>query len=275
MSDTTPQPSEQTVSNQAAMDQPVTRLNDKPHAVKAGRGLNWLTDSWALLKKEPLVFAVMGLVSLVAIFILNLIPFLGSLAVTLLWPAMMAGFFLAFKHAKQQQTVSLNDLFTPFRAPGSLIGVGGMYLLASIVLVVVLGIVAFFSLGSVSALSNGQADFSQMGSGLIILGLLSIPAALALAMAFVFAPVLVHEHQVPVIEAIKRSFAGSLRNILPFIVFFIVLTLCMIIIGLLSAIPLLGWLLGIAVAIMYLPLSCGALFFAYSDIFLSQSDSEL
>lgn len=275
MSDTTPQPSEQIVSNQAAMDQPVTRLNDEPHAVKAGRGLNWLTDSWALIKKEPLVFAVMGLVSLVAIFILNLIPFLGSLAVTLLWPVMMAGFFLAFKHAKQQQIVSLNDLFTPFRAPGSLIGVGGMYLLASIVLVVVLGIVAFFSLGSVSALSNGQADFSQMGSGLIILGLLSIPAALALAMAFVFAPVLVHEHQVPVIEAIKRSFAGSLRNILPFIVFFIVLTLCMIIIGLLSAIPLLGWLLGIAVAIMYLPLSCGALFFAYSDIFLSQSDSEL
>ena len=88
-------------------------------------------------------------------------------------------------------------------------------------------------------------------------------------MAFIFAPVLVHEHQVPVIEAIKRSFFGSLRNILPFIVFFMILTAALFVIGLFVAIPLLGWLIGIAVAIIYLPLFCGALFCAYRDIFVN------
>lgn len=48
------------------------------------------------MMKEPLVFAAMSVISLVAIFIISLVPLLGSLAVTLLWPAMMAGFFLSF-----------------------------------------------------------------------------------------------------------------------------------------------------------------------------------
>lgn len=94
-------------------------------------------------------------------------------------------------------------------------------------------------------------------------------------MAFVFAPVLVHQHQVPVVAAIKRSFAGSLRNILPFIVFFVVLTVCLFVISIFVAIPLLGWLLGIAVAIVYLPLFCGALYCAYCDIFLDHNSAEL
>lgn len=53
---------------------------------------------------------------------------------------------------------------------------------------------------------NGQIDMGRMVVGLVILTLIAIPASLALCMAFIFAPVLVHEHQVPVIEAIKRSF---------------------------------------------------------------------
>lgn len=252
-----------------------SQLHHEPQKVAAGRGLNWLTEGWALLMKEPLVFAVMSVISLVAIFIMSLVPFLGSLAVTLLWPAMMAGFFLAFKHAKQQQAVTANDLFEPFKAPASLIGVGAMYLLASFVLLLVLGLVAFLSLGSITAIMNGQIDMGRMAVGLAILALIATPTSLALAMAFVFAPVLVHEHQVPVIDAIKRSFFGSLRNILPFIVFFGVFILCSFAISVLVAIPLLGWLLGIAVAIIYLPLFCGALFCAYRDIFLNHDNTVL
>ena len=250
-------------------------LRSEPHKVAAGRGFSWLTEGWALFMKEPLVFSVMSVISLVAIFILGLVPFLGGLAITLLWPAMMAGFFLAFKHAKQQQAVTANDLFEPFKAPANLLGVGALYLLAGTVLILVLGIVAFMSLGSVTDIMNGNIDMGRLAVGGILMLLISIPASLALAMAFVFAPVLVHQHQVPVVAAIKRSFAGSLRNILPFIVFFVVLTVCLFVISIFVAIPLLGWLLGIAVAIVYLPLFCGALYCAYCDIFLDHNSAEL
>ena len=150
-----------------------------------------------------------------------------------------------------------------------------IYLLAGTVLILVLGIVAFMSLGSVTDIMNGNIDMGRLAVGGILMLLISIPASLALAMAFVFAPVLVHQHQVPVVAAIKRSFAGSLRNILPFIVFFVVLTVCLFVISIFVAIPLLGWLLGIAVAIVYLPLFCGALYCAYCDIFLDHNSAEL
>ena len=264
----TAQPSPELIAD-TELHNTAAELHSEPQKVAVGRALSWLTEGWALMMKEPLVFAAMSVISLVAIFIISLVPLLGSLAVTLLWPAMVAGFFLAFKHAKQQQAVTANDLFEPFKAPASLIGVGGMYLLASIVLFLVLGLVAFLSLGSITAIMNGQIDMGRMFVGLIIITLIATPASLALAMAFIFAPVLVHEHQVPVIEAIKRSFIGCLRNILPFIVFFIILMVALFVVGIFVAIPLLGWLIGIAVAILYLPLFCGALFCAYRDIFVN------
>ena len=205
---------------------------------------------------------------MIGIFIINLIPLLGSLATVLFWPALAAGFFLAFKHAQQNQTVSLNDLFEPFKAPTSLMGVGAMYLLASIIIMLVMFIIAFFSFGSFSAIVNGEVDMERMSFGFIIITLVSIPVSLAFAMAFVFAPVLVHQHNVPVIEAIQRSFSGSLRNILPFIVFFAVITLCFILLSAFIVVPLIGLLISMAMAVLYLPLFCGALFCAYSDIFL-------
>lgn len=274
MSDTTPQPSEETIAT-AADTMHLSELRDTPHAVAAGRGIGWLTEGWALIMKEPAVFVAMSVISLVAIFILNLIPLLGSLASALLWPAMMAGFFLAFRHAKRNESVTANDLFEPFKAPASLIGVGGIYLIASLILMLILGVVAFLSIGSIAAFTEGHIDITRMGTGLVILLLIAIPSALALAMAFVFAPVLVHQHQIPVTAAIKRSFAGSKSNILPFIVLFILSVLLFMILSLFMAIPLIGWLVTFVVTIIYLPLLSGALFCAYNDIFLQSNSSEL
>lgn len=271
----TAQPTPELSANSTTTGHQQTALRSVPQKLAADRGLKWLIAGWALMMKEPLVFAVMSLISLVGIFIVGLVPILGSLAITLFWPAMMAGFFLAFKHAQQQQPVTANDLFEPFKAPASLIGLGGMYLLASIVLFLVLALVAFFSLGSITDIMNGQINMGRLAGGAVIIAIIFIPATLALAMAFVFAPVLVHQHQVPVTEAIKRSFSGSLRNILPSLVFYVLLILGFFVLGVFIAIPLLGWLLGIAVAIISLPLICGALFCAYSDIYLEHVHSEL
>lgn len=251
------------------------QLQTEPNKVSAGRGIAWLTEGWALLMKEPVVFAVMSLISIVVIFVLNLIPLLGSLATALLWPVMTAGFFLAFKHAKEQQSVTANDLFEPFKSPSSLVGVGGMYVALSLALMLVMILVAYLSIGSISDLANGHINMNRMGAGLVIMSLISIPAFLALAMAFVFAPILVHQHQVPVIDALKQSFFGSLRNILPFVLFFIVLTLCFFVLAILTAIPLIGWLIAVVIAVLYLPLFCGALFCAYRDIFLTATDTHL
>lgn len=274
MSEIVPQQPETTAHNTTETLN-ISELRSAPKAVTIGRGVSWLTESWALIMKEPAVFAAISVISLIAIFILNLIPVLGSFATALLWPALAAGFFLAFRHAKRSESVTANDLFEPFKKPANLIGLGAIYLAASIFVTLALLLIAFLSMGSIAAVTSGDIDMMQMGTGLFIMALVAIPASLALVMAFIFAPVLVHQHQIPVVEAIKRSFAGSLRNILPLIVFFVVLTLSFMIIGVLTAIPLLGWLIAIALAVLYLPLGCGALFCAYNDIFLQHSNPEL
>lgn len=275
MSDTEQQPSELTSATITTDTTNSSELRDAPQKVAAGRGLSWLTEGWALMMNEPAVFIAMSAISLVAIFILNLIPLLGSLASALLWPAMTAGFFLAFRHAKRQEPVTANDLFEPFKKLSNLVGLGGMYLLASIILMLVLGLVAFSSIGSMAAFADGQVDIMRMGTGIIILLLVAIPSTLVLAMAFVFAPVLVHQHKIPVIEAIKRSFSGSKSNILPFIVLFIVSMVLFFVLSFFMAIPVIGWLIAIVVSIIYLPLLCGALFCAYSEIFLTPTSTEL
>ncbi len=274
MSEIVPQQPETTAHNTTETLN-ISELRSAPQAVTIGRGVSWLTESWALIMKESAVFAAISVISLIAIFILNLIPVLGSFATALLWPALAAGFFLAFRHAKRSESVTANDLFEPFKKPANLIGLGAIYLAASIFVTLALLLIAFLSIGSIAAVTSGDIDMMQMGTGLFIMVLVAIPASLALVMAFIFAPVLVHQHQIPVVEAIKRSFAGSLRNILPLIVFFVVLTLSFMIVGALTAIPLLGWLIAIAVAVLYLPLGCGALFCAYNDIFLQPNNPEL
>ena len=74
-----------------------------------------------------------------------------------------------------------------------------------------------------------------------------------------FAPALVVFHQLGPVEAMKDSFLGCLRNVLPFLVYGIMFTL----LAILATIPLgLGWLvLG--------PVTVASIYTAYRDIYLS------
>lgn len=253
---------------------PSATLHHTPQTLGAGRAIGWLFDSAALLIKYPLAFIAISMISILALYSINLIPILGNFAVALLWPVFLAGFFLAFTQAKQHQRVLIQSIFAPFKAPARLIGIGAMYLLAGFSILLLMLASAYLSTGSFSAIANGQVDIDQMSSAMMLLLLLSIPASVALAMAFTFAPVLVYQHQLPVLRAIGRSFMGSLRNILPLIIFSLLVSLCFIALGLLASTPFIGGLLSSILAMLYVPWICGALFCAYSDIFIIQPHTQ-
>jgi uncharacterized membrane protein len=97
-----------------------------------------------------------------------------------------------------------------------------------------------------------------------ITGLLFVLVVMALlvplVMAIWFAPALVVFHDVAPIEAMKQSFRACLKNVVPFLIYgIIVLGL-----GIVATIPFgLGWLvLG--------PTLIGSTYYSYRDIFLSQ-----
>jgi uncharacterized membrane protein len=78
-------------------------------------------------------------------------------------------------------------------------------------------------------------------------------------MALWFAPALVVFHELGAVEAMKQSFTGCLRNIVPFLVYGVIL----IVPAFIASIPLgLGWLvLG--------PVTAASIYTAYRDIYLS------
>ena len=113
--------------------------------------------------------------------------------------------------------------------------------------------VGIFSMAAVGSDVSPAALLTMMLGVLVALALL-VPVM----MAIWFAPALVMFHDKGAVDAMKESFTGCLRNIVPFLVYGIV----MMVLGVLAAIPLgLGWLvLG--------PVLAASLYTSYKDIYL-------
>lgn len=263
----------------AELEQPF-QVEDGPwheaRGVGAERGVAWFTEGWRLLKKAPMMFAVMGIIFIVIYFVLGLVPIVGYIASVLIWPHLMAGLYLAARHAWENQPVEIGDLFQPFNNLGSLLPLGGLYLLGSVLLVIVMMILMFAMLGAagMGVIFTGETgdlsafDETTFGLSVLLAMLIGLLLFIPYMMAFMFAPVLVHQQNLPSLEAIKQSFVACLRNIVPFLIWGLIWFVAMIVLVVLALIPVLGWLLFIAAVLVFVPLSCNNLYVAYRNIFL-------
>lgn len=246
----------------------------EPIRVAAGRGIDWLSDGWRLFMRAPGMLLGISLTAVVLYTLVGLIPLLGSVAILLLWPALSAGIFLALKHAHEGQPVAFADLFAPFANLSGLVTLGALYLLAMVAAVIV-GVAVMGALGGLGALAgladNGVDHMSGMASlapSFLLAFLVFVTLVSLVAMAFMFAPILVHQQQIPAMEALRLSFSASLRNMLPFLLWGLAFLLVGVVVGVLSAlIPLLGGLLMLAFCLVLMPLSAASLYCAYRDIF--------
>jgi len=223
-------------------------------SVDAGRGVGWWTDAWALFMKNAGMWIVLALIMLVITFVLALIPFLGGLALCLLFPVFSGSWMLAARKLESGGTLEVGDLFVAFTGDKltSLVVIGALVLAVSIVI----GIVAFFlGLGAVFGAAAGSS------TGGFISGMLAVLISLAIGfvagMALWFAPALVVLRGMAPVDALKASFGGSLKNIVAFILFGIVYIVAAIV----ASIPFgLGW-------IVLVPLLMLTMYVGYKDIF--------
>jgi uncharacterized membrane protein len=96
-----------------------------------------------------------------------------------------------------------------------------------------------------------------MGGSFFIAWLLAMALSVLLYMALWFAPALVALRGVAPVESIRQSFFGCLKNIVPFLIYGII----MMVLSIVATIPLgLGWLvLG--------PVAVASVYVAYRDIY--------
>ncbi len=242
-------------------------LASSPKSNSAGAAWGWIKSGFANFKASPLFWIINIILMFVIFIVLSLIPFLGMLVTNILNPVMMGGLMLGTYAVSKGQPMTVEHLFAGFKKnTGSLVTVGVLYLVGIIVLLLLTGAIAYFTGGfdgfmTLASAQTGQSpDPTQIlaaYSSLKIAGLFYIVMLIPLMFSIIFAPALIVMHDLKPIEAMKLSLLGSVKNILPLIIWFILMTLLFI----LGAIPL---ALGLLVVI---PMLMASTFAAYQTIF--------
>ena len=191
-------------------------------AVPAGNGWTWITDGWALFAKQPGIWIAIVVVFLIIFVVISLIPFVGGLAAALLGPVFAGGIMLGCRALDQGDELEFGHLFAGFGDPfRKLVLLGAVYLAALIVIVLVAALVGGFSVAAVlGGISAGDVERATIGGAALVIALLiGLALFVPVAMAMWFAPALIVFNHYGVTDAIKASFVGCLKNVVPFLVY--------------------------------------------------------
>ncbi len=212
--------------------------------------------------RAPGMWIAYGLIFIVISFVLAAIPLFGQLAVPVLLPVLFGGWLLAVRKLEEGGVLTVADLFGGFdRFLVPLLIVGAINLGATVVVTVIAGVVgmgAVFGGVASGAADSGVGIAAAAGVGLLAL-LVMFLLFIVIGMAMWFAPALVVFAQVAPVDAIRASFAASLKNI-PALGVFAILNL---VASLLATLALgLGWL-------VLIPVVALTMWTSYRDIFAS------
>jgi len=236
-----------------------------PVTLPIARGGSWLSLGWGYFRASPLAWILSFVVMVGIILALGFIPVAGSLATNLLWPVFMGGLMLGCHVQDQGERFEVGHLFAGFsRNGGQLVLLGVFYLLFSLGIVVIVALVVGSSVFTLTDPNALQAEdpalmFDAMGGAGVALsmGLLVLALTVPLMMAVWFAPALIAIEGLSAFAAMKLSFLGTLRNMLPFLWY----GLLMFVLFVVAAIP---FGLGLLVAS---PVLFASIYAAYREIY--------
>ncbi len=232
-----------------------------PLAVPAGRGWGWIVSGFEYFKRAPGVWIGIMVIWLIISLALAFIP-LVSLALSVLGAIFLGGLMIGCGELDDHGRLRVEHLFAGFNTRlGPLAAVGGLYLAGSVGIFLVMGVLVAL-VGGLGFLGGATSPDSLLsagfGVGLLVAVLLGLLLFVPLLMAFWFAPVLVVRHDLPAFEAMRLSFTGCSRNLLPLTVY----GLAAAGLSILALIPLaLGFL-------VLSPVLIASMYVAYKEIYL-------
>jgi uncharacterized membrane protein len=254
-----------TPAGEAAMhaDHAAAAVRTRP----AAAGMAWISEGFAMFKARPVPWIAVVVMWAVLTLLLGLIPLIGPIAAHVLQPVLIAGVVLGCYEAAEGGQFEPRHLFAGFSNNlGALLGIGGLYfagtlavgLIATLLMAVLGGgmAVVMHAVG-MAAGQPGPTMMPMMGGAMMLGPLFFLALIVPVMMAFWFAPPLVVLGGLPTFEAIKQSFEGCWRNVVPFLIYGLVLLLLSIV----AVIPLgLGFL-------VVGPIIMASVFTSYRDIY--------
>ncbi len=234
--------------------------------LNAARGWIWIKQGYQLIMCNPLLSIVTALIGALCIFLSLLVPGIGPLLAVVLAPVLLAGYMRVCRALEEDEEVELTHLFAGFRQhTTSLISLGAFLmlglLLASAVMVYVGGDAFTKLMEQVQATENPQVlmeAISTTGGSVAFAMLLGFTLVMLLVMAWQYAPILVFFSGLTPLAALRASFTGTIRNILPYMVYSLIMQLFALLLGILP--------FGLGM-ILLLPLGLTSLYVSYRNIF--------
>lgn len=231
--------------------------------VDAGRGGGWIGAGFDYFRRAAGAWIAITVVFFVIFIALALLPVLGNLLSQVLTPVFLAGVFLGCRAMDEGAELELGHLFRGFSVnPAPLFVIGALYLVTMLVLMVFLAILAFVLLGGMDTilqLIGGDAEQLLVNLPmLLVVALVGLGLYVPILMALWFAPALVALGGLGVADALGASFRGCLLNILPFLIW----SVLVLVLAILAAIPFgLGFL-------VLVPVIWAGMYVAYKEIFV-------
>ncbi len=233
--------------------------------IDAGRGVAWWSEAWALFMRSALLWVVLAVILIIGFLLISMVPFLGTLATSLLMPVFVASWMVAARKVEGGGALELADLFACFKSERltPLIVLGALLAGVTIVMFLVAGLLgagALFGMHAGAMQRGNMGDLGAllpaMGAGMLAMLVILLVGLLATA-ALWFAPALVVFRNVPPVEAAMASLRGVIRNWLAFLVYGVI----QIVLSIVASIPLaLGWL-------VLLPVMLLTVYVSYRDVF--------
>jgi hypothetical protein len=231
-------------------------------SLPAGRGAGWIGDAWRMLRARPGNWALALILLFIAYIIVSMIPFVNIL-VQLMVPFAYAGIALVGDEQRRTGSFEIATLWGGFnKNPTSLLAVGGIVILAYLVIAIVVGV--FIGMEVFGAMMGGAKTPDPsvfLSAKFFVVILVCVALMIPVAFASYLAPQLIVLHDQPAVTAMKMSLAGCLKNILPGLVFLI----CGILLVIASMIPL---FLGLLISI---PIMVITNYTVYRDIFVEEN----
>lgn len=237
------------------------------------RGWQWLLEGVTLWKRNPafLTFATFGYL-LILLFI-SAIPLIGQAIASLIMPIFSVGVLNVCRCIDEGHKGAPKLLFSGFKSNvPALVGVGGFYLVASILVILITSLLDGGTLMSILRSAATGEEIEQpvnLGFSLITVLLLSTPVI----MAYWFAPILAGWWKLPAAKAMFFSFYAFLRNWRPFVVYSIALLIMVgvlptVLIGLAGAImPMLASVLVLMLPLFLVPVIFASFYINARDVF--------
>ena len=235
--------------------------------VEVSSGWDWYVQGWNLFMKNPGMWLVTALVMMIVLAVLSWFPVIGAPAAALIKPALLGGMMYGAHQLTQGNSFEFPYLFQAFRDSDR---TGPMIMLGLLPMAVFLIMVVFFGaavlsmiMGAMLAPKTGGLS-GALGAGSVIFGaLLLIPIGVLLAAALFFAVPRVMLDKLKWVEAIKESLSACLANIVPMILFLVIL----IVASMLAAVFTFG--LGL---FLIIPVTLAAMYCAYAEVCGDESD---